>query len=253
MIEPQPTQRTGEPQQPTEQEATRRATVALIHAVIPAMPPMRQALATEMPDARVLNLLDEGLLSEVERRGGLTPECVQRLETQIGLAAEAGADAVLLTCTAYSTVVPAMQARFPDLPVLAVDQVMVDSAVARASRIGVLATVAAGLEQQVQLLEAAATREGKPLELVTSLHPEAMAALQRGDEATHDRILLEALPGLAARVDLVLLAQASMARLRPSLPELGVPVLTSPALAVQRLRSALDRGSYPTTTESDGA
>jgi len=97
----------------------------------------------------------------------------------------------------------------------------------------------------VQLLEAAAAREGKPLEIVTSLHPEAMAALQRGDEATHDRILLEALPALAAQVELVLLAQASMARLTPSLPDLGVPVLTSPALAVQRLRSALNRDATP--------
>src|SRR5262249_39763729 len=77
--------------------------------------------------------------------------------------------------------------------------------------------------------------------------------LQRGDEATHDRILLEALPALAAQVELVLLAQASMARLSPSLPDLGVPVLTSPALAVQRLRSALNRARHETATESDGA
>src|SRR5262249_47860083 len=61
-------------------------TVALIHAVMPAMAPMREALASELPEARVLNLLDEGLLSEVERRGGLQPECVERLATQIGLA-----------------------------------------------------------------------------------------------------------------------------------------------------------------------
>ncbi len=234
-----------QPSQPSPQASSPRTTVALIHAVIPAMPPMRQALASEMPDARVLNLLDEGLLSEVERRGGLAPECVNRLETQIGLAVEAGADAVLLTCTAYSTVVPEMQARFPTLPVLAVDQVMVDTAVAQASRIGVLATVAAGLEQQVRMLEAAAARDGKHIEIVQSLHPEAMAALVRGDDATHDRILLEALPALAAQVELVLLAQASMARLAPSLPEVGVPVLTSPPLAVQRLRSAIATADAP--------
>src|SRR5919202_3388391 len=95
-------------------------TVALIHAVIPAMPPMRETLARELPDVRVLNLLDEGLLSEVERRGGLTSECVDRLATQVGLAVQAGASAVLLTCTAYSPVVQQVQARFPQTPVLAV-------------------------------------------------------------------------------------------------------------------------------------
>jgi Asp/Glu/hydantoin racemase len=216
-------------------------TIALIHAVIPAMPPMRETLAAELPGARVLNLLDEGLLSEVERYGGLTPECVERLVTQVGLAVQAGAEAVLLTCTAYSTVVNQVQARFPSVPVLAVDQVMVDQAVDTATRIGVLATVPAGLEQQSEMLRRAAAVRGKPLHIVPSLHPAAMAALQRGDGDTHDRILLDALPGLAAQVELVLLAQASMARLVPRLPKLPVPVLTSPQLAVNHLRQILQR------------
>lgn len=220
-----------------------RPTVALIHAVIPAMAPMRAALAQQMPEARVLNLLDEGLLSEVERRGGLTPECIERLVTQVGLAIDAGASAVLLTCTAYSTVVPEVQARFSKVPVLAVDRVMVEAAVERAQRIGVLATVAAGLQQQTAMLERADAERGTTLTIVGSLHPEAMAALQRGDGATHDRILLEALPDLAAQVELVLLAQASMARLLSviptALPDLSVPVLTSPELAVANLRERL--------------
>jgi glutamate racemase len=172
---------------------------------------MRSALAAGLPGAREINLLDEGLLTEVERQGGLTAACITRLETQVGLAISAGADAVLLTCTAYSTVVPEVQARFAPVPVLAVDQVMVDRAVAQASRIGVLATVAAGLEQQLEMLRRTAQRAGKDIEVVPSLHPEAMAALRRGDGEMHDRILLEALPALARQVDLVLLAQASMA------------------------------------------
>ena len=219
-------------------------TVALIHAVIPAMPPMRETLARELPDVKVLNLLDEGLLSEVERYGGLAPACVDRLATQVGLAVTAGARAVLLTCTAYSPVVGQVQARYPAVPVLAVDQVMVDQAVAQAHRIGVLATVPAGLEQQRELLRRAAEAAHKQVTIVPSLHPEAMAALQRGDPDTHDRILLEALPPLAAEVELVLLAQASMARLAPKLPpDLPVPVLTSPSLAVARLRALLSHAS----------
>jgi Asp/Glu/hydantoin racemase len=215
-------------------------TIALIHAVAPAMPPMRETLAAELPEARVLNLLDEGLLSEVERRGGLTPECVARLTTQVGLAIDAGADAVLLTCTAYSPVVGEVQAHFPNVPVLAVDQVMIDQAVSQARRIGVLGTVPAGIAQQVDLLEQAAAASGKEIVVIQSVHPAAMAALQRGDGDTHDEILLAALPALAAQVDVVLLGQASMARLKPRLPALPVPVLTSPALAVARLREVLD-------------
>jgi Asp/Glu/hydantoin racemase len=216
-------------------------TVALIHAVQPAMPPMKEVLSQELPDLKVLNMLDEGLLSEVERYGGLAPQAVDRLATDVGLAIQAGASAVLLTCNAYTPVVGDVQARFPSVPVMAVDQVMVDQAVAQASRIGVLATVPAGLEQQSESLRRAADAAGKQIELVLSLHPDAMAALQRGDPDTHDRILLEALPDLARKVDLVLLAQASMARLAAKVPpDLPVPVLTSPVLAVERLRSLLD-------------
>jgi glutamate racemase len=216
------------------------STVALIHAVQPAMPPMREVLSQELPDVKVLNMLDEGLLSEVERYGGLAPQAVNRLATDVGLAIEAGAAAVLLTCNAYTPVVGAIQAQFPSVPVLAVDQVMVDQAVAQASRIGVLATVPAGLQQQSESLRRAAEAAGKQIEIVPSLHPEAMAALQRGDSETHDRILLDALPGLASQVDLILLAQASMARLAARLPpDLPVAVLTSPVLAVEKLRSLL--------------
>ena len=215
-------------------------TVGLIHAVVPAMPPMKEALGQALPDVKVVNILDEGLLTEVERRGGMTQECVDRLATQVDLAVQAGAEAVLLTCNAYSPVVGDVQQRFPTVPVLAVDQVMVDQAVACAKRIGVLATVPAGFEQQRSLLEAAARTAGKQIEIVPSVHPEAMAALQRGDAETHDRIVLDALPALARQVEVVLLAQASMARLAPKIPpDVGVPVLTSPALAVDRLKSVL--------------
>jgi Asp/Glu/hydantoin racemase len=217
------------------------STVALIHAVQPAMPPMKEALSEQLPEVKVLNMLDEGLLSEVERYGGLAPQAVDRLATDVGLAIEAGASAVLLTCNAYTPVVGDIQARFPSVPVLAVDQVMVDQAVAQATRIGVLATVPAGLEQQSESLRRAAEAAGKPIQLVPSLHPEAMAALQRGDPETHDRILLDALPELARQAEVVLLAQASMARLAAKIPpDLGVPVLTSPVLAVEKLRSILD-------------
>jgi hypothetical protein len=44
---------------------------------------------------------------------------------------------------------------------------------------------------------------------------------------------------LAGKVDLVVLAQASMARVLQQMPELTVPVLSSPELAVLRTRDLL--------------
>ncbi|HTX02918.1 MAG TPA: aspartate/glutamate racemase family protein [Candidatus Acidoferrales bacterium] len=211
-------------------------TVGLVHAVLPALAPMRDVLARLMPDVRIINLLDEGLLSEADRLGGLVPETLDRMTSVIGLLQKANVDAVLLTCTAYSPAVPEMQRRFGSLPIVAVDQTMVDKAITLGRRIGVLATVQAGLDQQVVLLNEAAARQGSTIEIVPSFHPDAMDALRRGDRDAHDRILLDALPRLLDRVDVALLAQVSMSPLAAKLPaNLSKPVLSSPELAAKRL------------------
>ncbi len=212
-------------------------TVTLVHAVLPALAPMQAAVAEAMPSARVRHILDEGLSSEAERFGAVTSACVDRMLTILGLAVEARTDAVLLTCTAYSTMLPQARQRFPGTPLYAVDQVMVERAVHRASRIGVLATFRAGLEQQQELLAREASVQEKTIEVVPSLHPEAMQALRRGDAAEHDRIVLAALPALADATDLVLLAQVSMARVLPGVPAAyRERVLSSPRLAAEALR-----------------
>ena len=62
-----------------------------------------------------------------------------------------------------------------------------------------------------------------------------------GDTATHDRLLESSLTELLESVDVVVLAQASMARVVAKLkPELRkVPILSSPELAVERVAKVL--------------
>lgn len=212
-------------------------TVTLVHAVLPALAPMQEALVAAIADVRVRHLLDEGLALEAERRGGVDRACIERMLTLLGLVVEAQTDAVLLTCTAYSTMLDEARARFPGTPFFAVDQVMVETAVARATRIGVLATFEPGLEAQRELLMREARARGKTIEIVPSLHPLAMAALRRGDATEHDRIVLDALPALAGDTDLVLFAQASMARAAGAVPApYRERVLSSPHLAAAALR-----------------
>jgi len=228
----------------TPDPTTQTPTVTLVHAVLPALAPMEAALVQAIPGVRVRHLFDEGLSTEAERYGGVTRTCIERMLTIIGLAVDAQTDAVLLTCTAYSTMLPEARTRFPQTPLYAVDQVMVERAIARATRIGVLATFAAGLEQQTEMLEREAALRGKSIEIVPSLHPAAMAALRRGEAAEHDRIVLAALPALVATSEIVLLAQASMARVAGSVPaEYRDRVLSSPQLAAEALRDALGMGT----------
>ena len=64
----------------------------------------------------------------------------------------------------------------------------------------------------------------------------AFDAVLAGDVATHDRMVGESLAELSGTVDVIVLAQASMARVVADLPpeERRIPILSSPELAVAR-------------------
>jgi hypothetical protein len=107
------------------------------------------------------------------------------------------------------------------------------------SRIGVAATLRTTLDPTLALLQTTAERGGKTVELVPRIAEGAFAAVVSGDTERHDRMVAEMLSSLKSEVDVVVLAQASMARVVPSLPTDGAPILTSPELAVLQAREAL--------------
>ena len=214
-------------------------TVGLVHAVIPAIEPLRAAFGQLAPDIMLINILDEGLVTEIDRRGSLTPGLVRRLTCLVNLAEEAGADLVLLSCTAYSPVADDVQKQ-SDIPVLKIDELMVREALGRARKIGLVAAVPAGLNMQRQLIEQIATEMGREIELDTVVKPEAFQALAAGRRDDHDAIVLTEVERLAETNELVMLAQASMGHLASKVPDsVTVPVLSSPTLAVSKVKEML--------------
>ena len=164
--------------------------------------------------------------------------CLQRL---VGLAGDAGAELVLLSCTAYSPVADDVQSQW-DIPFLKIDELMVREALGRASKIGLVATVPAGLNMQRQLIEQIAAELGRDVELDAELRPEAFQALAAGRRDEHDAIVLGVVEELARRNDLVMLAQASMGHLATKVPpSVSVPVLSSPTLAVEKVKEMVAR------------
>jgi aspartate/glutamate racemase len=207
--------------------------------VIPAIEPLRAAFGQLAPDVKLINILDEGLVTEIDRRGGLTPGLVRRLTSLVTLAEEAGAELVLLSCTAYSPVADDVQ-RQADIPVLKIDELMVREALGRATKIGLVATVPAGLNMQRQLIEQIAAELGREIELDAVLKPEAFQALAAGRRDEHDAIVLAEVERLAQSNELVMLAQASMGHLASKVPAtVTVPVLSSPVLAVTKVMEML--------------
>jgi hypothetical protein len=70
----------------------------------------------------------------------------------------------------------------------------------------------------------------------------ALAALDRGDEAGHDRLVASAIAG-SADVDVIALAQFSLARAAGAVSRVTpTPVVTTPGSAVRALRARLGSG-----------
>jgi isocitrate dehydrogenase (NAD+) len=99
-------------------------------------------------------------------------------------------------------------------------------------RIGVVATnPPAGPAAEAQLRAAAAAR-GADIQVVHSLADGAFAIGNAGDAATHDRLVVEAAQRIGASVDVICLAQVSMALARAAVQaRVSVPVLTGCFLA----------------------
>jgi Asp/Glu/hydantoin racemase len=131
---------------------------------------------------------------------------------------------------------------FVNIPVLRVDQPMVDEALNTGRKIGVAATLLTTLEPTVELARARAKAlERSDIEVITRLCDGAFEAVMSGDTAKHDELVTAGLIDLAQQVDVIILAQASMARVAESLPAdaTHVPILSSPRSGLQAVADAL--------------
>ena len=171
---------------------------------------------------------------------GLTADISRRVAGYLASAEAGGADYILVTC---SSIGPAVEAAAPKMhvPVLRVDQPMADQAVRTGRRIGVIATLPTTLEPTADLIRRRAAAAGREVDVTSRLCAGAFEALMSGDSAKHDAMVAAALLELAEHVDVIVLAQASMARVVEGIAptDRRVPILASPPLAIEYLAGVL--------------
>ena len=221
-------------------------TVGFVHTVL-SLPPVFGALAEELvPDAETFHIVDESLLTVTRRSGSLTPLTRRRVLDHVLSAADAGADVVVVTCSSIGPAVDAGRT-FAPVPVVRIDEAMADEAVRLGPRVGVLATLRTTLEPTAELVGRRAQVAGSQVTVVPRLCDGAFEALSAGDREAHDALVRDGLRRLVEEADVVVLAQASMARIADELPpgELAVPVLSSPRLGMQRVAALVARASVP--------
>jgi Asp/Glu/hydantoin racemase len=216
--------------------------LAIIHTT-PATLDTLKALAAELlPGGEVVNFVDDSILPQLAQNGGDLSAVEERLVHYARFAEQVGADLVLEACSSVGELVPRMRAAVR-IPVVRIDEAMAEEAVRTAARIGVAATLATTLEPTVRLLQAKAAALGRSVELRPTLVAGAYQRLMAGDKDGHDTLIVEALAALAPQVDAVVLAQASMARVLPRLPEAERgKFYTSPRLGMLRVKGVLEGG-----------
>ena len=213
-------------------------TIAFIHTSPVLTPTFAQLAAELLADMRVFHMVDESLIKNTIAAGALTKTTARRVFRVIESAQEAGADIALVTCSSIGKAVELARPLI-DIPVFRVDEPMALAAVEMGKRIGVAATLRTTLEPTLRLLHDTAERTQKTIDAIPYLCEGAFEALVAGRTDRHDQLVSEALQDLASKVDVVVLAQASMARLVPNLPPNGTPILSSPRMAVEKLRQDL--------------
>jgi Asp/Glu/hydantoin racemase len=216
--------------------------LAFIHTSATLVPVFQELVDKHLADKdlTVFNIVDDSLIKNTIERGALTQDTSKRVVDYVRSAVSAGADYIMVTC---SSIGPAVEtaAALTKIPVLRVDQPMADMAVAMGTRIGVVATLATTLEPTSDLVRRRAIVAGKEIKLTAKLCEGAFEALMGGKPEVHDAMVAAALKELAQKVDVIVLAQASMARVVGQLAEEDkkVPILASPGIAVEYLAKHL--------------
>ncbi len=215
--------------------------IALIHALAHSVAPINAVLARDWSEAERMNLLDDSLSADLARSSaGLDLAMHQRFEALATYAERTGAQAILFTCSAFGPCIEAVAARRPQMPVLKPNEAMIAEVVAAlprvpaGGRIGLVASFAPTLSS----MPAEFPRD---TDLRCELAAGAMEALNAGDGAAHDALVVAAAQRLQAQgCSLIALAQFSMARAREAVEQaLGLPVFTTPESAVRVLRRRL--------------
>lgn len=206
--------------------------VTLIHALKHSIQPIEASFARLWPQARLMNLLDDSLSADLARDGGLSDEMTERFLGLGRYARSTGSDAILFTCSAFGPCIEAVARAQAPMPVLKPNEAMIEQAAGQARRVGLLATFAPTLASMPAEFPAS-------VELVPKLAQGALAALDRGDRAEHDRLVVQAAKELRD-CELIALAQYSMAPAADLVAgATGLPVLTTPDSAVTKLRKLL--------------
>jgi hypothetical protein len=196
----------------------------------------------------VRHRVHESLLQDAVEAGRVTPDMEEKVREHLR---EGGPDAGVVLCTCSTIGDCAEKAgRALGMTVIRVDRPMAEAAVRAGSRILLAATLASTLAPTRDLLLEVACREGREIRLVERVWDDLWERFERGDHAGYLQGIALEVRKLESTVDVVVLAQASMAGAEQYCADLAVPVLSSPRLGLNAaLKAWNERAKKPNSSK----
>ncbi|MCM3443512.1 aspartate/glutamate racemase family protein [Metabacillus halosaccharovorans] len=214
--------------------------IAIVHTTPVTIEPLKTLINETVPSCEIVNFVDDSILPELNENGGDVRKVEDRLIHYYKFAEQAGADVILNACSSVGGVVAAGQ-KLVGVPIVRIDEAMAEKAIQTGRKVGVIATLATTLGPTMTLLKAKSAELNREVELTSNLAEEAYRRLLSGDKEGHDQVLVDVLMNMAEKTDVVVLAQASMARVVSSLPEeMHYKFLSSPKLGVETVKEVLE-------------
>jgi hypothetical protein len=188
------------------------------------------------PDCRVDHLVDESLLRDAQVLGVEDAGIVSRVTQRMQEASENGARVVVCTCYTIGGIAEKVDGhgRFVSMRI---DRAMADEAVERGEQILIVAALASTIEPTRRLVEDSAATRGRQVNIRTMVVQSAWSFFLSGDLVAYYTQIEQAIRDQVGPMDLVVLAQASMAPVTERLSDTEAWVLSSPASGV---RSAVE-------------
>jgi len=214
--------------------------VALVSSTRAVFGPMEAAFREVFPEAQTLHLLDETLIEDFRREGGLSPHS-RRKALQMALTAqEAGVDGILVTCSTLSPSVDDLRP-FLKIPVVKIDEPAIEEVVRKAEKIGLLATAETVLKSVEPLVMKKGREFGRKISVRRFIRGDVWPLLQKDPEGFY-RAIGEAATEAAQECQAVLLTQVSIAPGRDYVEEkMRNKIYACPTYAVQALRKILSK------------
>ena len=202
--------------------------LVLLHTAAVHIDTFENLHAVSKQNIQLIHRVREDLLSEARRLGADHVDIRRILKEVIEHEFRNGAQTLLCTCSTIGGVAEVVSKEL-GYPVLRVDRAMAEKAVDLGGRITVAAALESTLQPTTELLLSVAIERSRKVEIKSHLDTEAWHLFVAGELDAYARRIAQGLDAITG-TDVIVLAQASMAKAVEFCKTQQKPILSSPEL-----------------------